>query len=284
MPTQGIVFDIKELTLHDGPGVRATIFLKGCPLRCRWCHNPEGIAVQPQLLITRKGCTDCGGCHLPCTHPECQGLERCIRACPRGLLRVAGAGTSAPELGARMHRLAPLLVGGGVTISGGEPLMQPEFLLELLEELKPLHTIVETSGYGPPDVFQQMAQSCSMVYLDIKHSDSVAHKRLTGVGNEPILTNLRWLMGQEQPFLVRIPLIPGCNDDRGNLQRTAELLEGCSSLMGVELLPLNPFSAVKYQLLDQAFPLEQLAVENSLPSALQPESFFVEKGMDCRVL
>lgn len=282
--SEGVLFDLKEFTVHDGPGIRATVFLKGCPLRCLWCHNPEGLDPAPQLLVTGSGCTDCGSCRLPCGHPECAPLGRCVKACPQGLLRVAGNRISAQALAERLHRLAPLLVDGGVTLSGGEPLAQPEFLLELLDLLRPLDTIVETSGYAPSPVFQAVAERCGTLYLDVKHADSARHRQLTGRGNESILANLRWLKGQPKPFLVRVPLIPGCNDDRENLDRTAALLEGAGSLLAVELLPYNPFAGAKYSLADMPFPLEQPRVWDPLPSAADPTEAFARRGIPCRVL
>lgn len=192
---------------------------------------------------------------------------------------------SAEVLAAQMHRLAPMLTGGGVTISGGELLMQPAFLLALLKALEPLHTIVETSGYASPDTFQRVAAACDTVYLDIKHADDDRHRELTGVGNGPILANLRWLMEREKPFLVRIPLIPGCNDDAENLMATAELLTDSGGLTAVELLPLNPFSAVKYKLLGEEFPLDRMeAAKGTRPSAADPTEIFTVRGIPCKLL
>jgi len=252
----GIVFDIKEFTVHDGPGIRTTVFLKGCPLRCLWCHNPEGLSPHPQIMIAENGCTHCGACLKPCAHEDCHGFDRCLKACPQGLVKLTGERILAEALAKRLKKMAPMLVDGGITISGGEPLMQPEFTLELLERLRPMDTVVETSGYAPPEVFQSVARVCSTLYLDIKHTDSDTHRKLTGVDNAKILTNLEWIKSQGLPFLVRVPLIPGLNDDESNLTRTAELLEGARGLIGVEFLPYNRLAGAKYKPLGLDYPLK----------------------------
>ena len=128
---KGVIFDIKEMAVHDGPGIRTTVFFKGCPLRCRWCHNPEGLTSKPQLMYKESRCLHCGLCKVPCTHPECQPFGRCLHACPDHLLSVAGRPVSAKELAAELKKSAEPLGDnfGGFTFSGGEPLMQPEFLL-----------------------------------------------------------------------------------------------------------------------------------------------------------
>ena len=143
----GVIFDIKEMAVHDGPGVRTTVFFKGCPLRCRWCHNPEGLTSKPQLMYKGSRCLHCGLCKIPCTHPECQPFGRCLHACPDNLLYVAGRTVSAEELAAELKKSAEPLGDnfGGFTFSGGEPIMQPEFLLFLAEELKGFITFVKES-------------------------------------------------------------------------------------------------------------------------------------------
>lgn len=245
----GIIFDVKEFTVHDGPGIRTTIFMKGCPLHCLWCHNPEGLSAKPQIMIRSAGCVHCGLCRQPCHHPECREMGRCVHVCPNGLLQIAGYHITVHELAEQVKRKSLLMDEGGVTISGGEPLFQPLFLLELLQELRPLHTIVETSGHSQPEVFQKAALACDMIYLDIKHMDPTVHKRLTGVDNELIQQNLRWLVSANKNFVIRATWIPTCNDDLENLEQLAGLLKNAKNLLGVEILPYNPLAPAKYELL-----------------------------------
>lgn len=261
----GTVFDVREFTVHDGPGVRTTVFLKGCPLRCLWCHNPEGLSPHPQLMVTKTGCTGCGACRVPCTHPECAGLGRCVKACPQGLVRKSGRTTEAGALAARLKRQAPLLREGGVTISGGEPMLQPQFTLALLKALQPMHTIVETSGYAPAEVFQAVAEACSEIYLDVKLFDRTRHKQCTGVENGLILENLAWLEKRGLPYTVRTPLIPGKTDDAENLMAIGHLLCGHAALRRWELLSYNPFAAAKYGAVGMEFALGQ-----DIPAQKQP--------------
>lgn len=257
---EGIVFDIKEFTVHDGPGIRTTVFLKGCPLRCIWCHNPEGLSPQPQLMVSANGCKHCGACRKPCNHPQCQPFDRCILACPGGLIQVAGQRMEAQELAGRLQAQREFFEGsgGGVTVSGGEPLMQPDFLCELLERLAPLHRIVETSGYAKPEIFRRMLERCDAVYLDIKHPDDKIHKEVTGVSNQPILENLRQLKASGRPYNIRIPLIPGINDDKESLSRTIELAEEQrGGLVRIDFMPYNSFAGAKYEMTGMPFRYEK---------------------------
>jgi pyruvate formate lyase activating enzyme len=245
----GIVFDVKEMSVNDGPGIRTTVFLKGCPLRCNWCHNPEGLSPSPQLKQSGLPCLGCGKCTARCGHEQCAPFGRCLRACPQGRLSACGQTAEPAALAASIKRLSELLVasGGGVTISGGEPLMQPDFLLELTDALKPLHVAVETSAHGPKAVFCAVLERTDLIIADIKHMDDGLHKTYTGVGNEQILSNLTVLKQSGRPFIIRVPLIPGVNDDRENLSRTAQFLADAKALLRVELLPYNPLAGAKYK-------------------------------------
>lgn len=242
--TKGVIFDVKEFSLNDGPGIRTTVFFKGCPLRCIWCHNPEGLSPKRELFITHNGCTNCGLCKKPCNHADCQGLGRCIHICPKGLVKAVGREVTADELAEQIKKGADLLTssGGGVTLSGGEVLMQPDFAVELIGALKPLHILIETCGYAKPEDFRRVASLCDTVYIDVKLADREQHKKYTGVYNDLILENLEWLKKSGIDFKIRTPLIPDITDTDENLAGIAEIAGGAT----VELLPYNRLAGAKY--------------------------------------
>ena len=251
----GVVFDIKGFALNDGPGIRTTVFLKGCPLRCMWCHNPEGLSPEPELTVKTARCVRCGRCFEPCSHPECQPFGRCLHVCPRGCLEVAGKRMTPEELCAELLRDREAFgEDGGVTFSGGEPMMQSRFVCRTADLLRAegVKTAVETSSFAAPEIYRETVSRMDYVMADIKLMDDAAHRRYCGVPNGGILENLRWLKGCGTPFLFRVPLIPGITD-------TEENLCAISSFAGdapVELLPYNPMAGAKYASVDRqyAFP------------------------------
>ena len=249
----GVIFDIKEMAVHDGPGIRTTVFFKGCPLRCRWCHNPEGLTSKPQLMYKESRCLHCGLCRIPCTHPECQPFGRCLHACPDNLLSVAGRTVSAEELAAELKKSAEPLGDnfGGFTFSGGEPLMQPEFLLSLAEDLKGFNLCIETSGYAQPNIFTSVIEKLDFIIMDIKLANTETHKKYTGVGNETILANFEALKKSGMPYLIRTPLIPSITDTKENLSAIKSLI-GESNW---EQLPYNTMAGAKYKMLGMEYSL-----------------------------
>lgn len=249
----GTIFDIKEMAVHDGPGLRTTVFFKGCPLRCRWCHNPEGLERRPQLLYKKARCLRCDACRQPCTHEECKPFGRCIHVCPENCLEIAGREVTATALARELKQTAEVLGGsfGGFTVSGGEPLAQPEFLLELLGELNGYHLCVETSGYAGAETFAAVVDRLDYVIMDLKLADSQQHRTYTGVDNEPILRNFRYLKESGKPFLIRTPLIPGITDTEENLAAIARLTDGCEW----EKLPYNGAAGAKYAMLGMEYEL-----------------------------
>ena len=252
---KGVIFDIEEFALYDGPGIRKTVFFKGCPLRCIWCHNPEGMNFNKELMVSKSSCINCKRCTSVCNHKVCVACGMCVAVCPLRLRKVCGAVWEAKDLAADLLKDSDFLEKnhGGITISGGEPLAQPEFLWELLERLKPIHTAVETSGYAPPEAFVRTVELADLVLFDIKHTDSIVHKEFTGVGNELILENLKYLCRAEKRFIARIPLIPGVNDTRDNMEKTAQLLKDAKGLYRVEILPYHKTAGAKYPMLGREY-------------------------------
>lgn len=247
---EGLIFSIEEFAVHDGDGLRTAIFFKGCPLRCRWCHNPEGLSPKPQRVRNRNGCLECGRCQQACPTPgNCSACGTCAAFCPRGLIRIAGETWSADALARKVKRNFPPGIQAGVTLSGGEVFMQPEFLMELLDELAPLHRAIETSAYCSAETFARALERLEFVFMDIKHMDDEQHRYYTGVGNQRILENLEILKRSGVPFAIRVPTIAGVNDDVENICKLGERLQGCSHLRYVELLPYNSMAGAKYQLL-----------------------------------
>ena len=241
-----VIFEVREFCLHDGPGVRTTVFFKGCPLRCAWCHNPEGLSPEPEVLFKEKLCARCGNCR----NIQPDDLSALERVCPHRARVVCGRRWTVTELASELLANADVFApsGGGVTFSGGEPLMQSDFLVELADRLRPhIHLAIETSGYASPDAYRDVVSRMDLVFQDLKHPDPVAHRKWTGVDPAPIHANLRWLKDSGKPFVARIPLIPGANDSQEAKEGFARLLEGRSGLQRVELLPYHLAAGAKYQ-------------------------------------
>lgn len=251
----GSVFDIKEFGVHDGAGLRTTVFLKGCPLRCVWCHNPEGLTAKPQLLFRKNACKECGLCTRGCEHEDCQPFGRCLHICPDNLLTVAGKTYTPPELAERILKNRALLsTDGGVTFSGGEPLMQADFLMETASLLGDMNIAIETSGYADASVFERVLAVVDFVFFDLKIADEEAHKRFTGVSNKPILENFETLKKSGVPFVIRTPLIPKITDTSENITAIKALTHGLKH----ELLPYNPMAPAKYELLGIPYPYSSI--------------------------
>jgi pyruvate formate lyase activating enzyme len=252
---KGIIFNIEEFAVHDGPGIRKLVFFKGCPLKCSWCHNPEGISFKKELMVSETSCIHCERCKEVCTHDTCVVCGTCVDVCPLRLRKIVGEEYEAQELAVKLLKGKEVLMnsGGGITISGGEPLAQPDFLFDLISHLKPVHVAIETSGYAKSKIFNRMVSEIDLVLMDIKHTDPEVHKRFTGVDNAQILENLKYLCRSDTPFYIRIPLIPGVNDTLSNMEQTAFLLKDARNLMGVELLPYHQTAPAKYAMLKKQF-------------------------------
>lgn len=271
---EGIVFSLDETATHDGPGLRLTVYLKGCPLRCVWCHSPESQLAEPQIVWYGGRCVQCGGCVEVCPAHQrsfdplaapdpdlCLRCERCRDTCPADALEMKGHTTTAGAIVDRAVRLRPFFdaSGGGVTLTGGEPTLQPEFcwaLLALLQDAG-LHTALETTGLCRPELLERLAGVCDLFLYDLKHADPLLHRRDTGVDNARILSNLARLVERGAEVLVRVPCIPQHNGTPEQIAAIAAAARqrGVSRL---SLLPYNPATPGKYAWLQRAYALDGL--------------------------
>lgn len=268
----GIIFDIKKYAIHDGPGIRTTVFLKGCPLHCWWCHNPEGQAAEPELTYQSGKCViDCTQCIDACPtgaisrtesgieidRKACRLEAECVEACPAGALKLSGRTVTTAEI---MEEILKDQIfyensGGGVTFSGGEPLIQLDFLDSLLLSCRKedIHRVVDTSGYVPFDSFERIADKVNLFFYDLKIMDDSKHQQATGVSNRLILDNLKRLDKTGAAIQIRIPVVPGFNSTRENACQTGEFLKNFSHVKMINLLPYHRAATQKYRSLGKTF-------------------------------
>ncbi|MBN2308699.1 MAG: glycyl-radical enzyme activating protein [Candidatus Hydrogenedentes bacterium] len=273
---------VKPMAVHDGPGIRSTLFLKGCPLSCCWCHNPETIAPEPQLLFRDIRCVDCGRCAPSCPNQahgldesgkhvfdraRCVACGACEEACLHDALQFCGRPMTPSQAAEQLLEDVDFfrVSGGGVTISGGEPLLYPDFCAELLEIVgrERVHRALDTSGFADWAAFSRVLSETDLVLFDVKHIDDEAHRRYTGGSNKPILDNLERLADTGVPIEIRMPVIPGINTSDDVIQRTGLFLSRLPNVTGVRLLPFHPYGTDKYRFLGQA---------PALPEARSPSS------------
>ena len=261
----GRLVEVKRFAVHDGPGIRTTLFLKGCPLACRWCHNPETISPDPEVGLVGSKCVGCGRCAAVCpagahvlrggTHlferSRCTVCGRCVDACLPGALEYYGSCVSVEEAVAAVleDRTFYAESGGGCTLSGGEPLLQPEFCAAVCERLRRagVHCAIDTSGAVPWEAFETVLPHVDLFLYDLKHMDDRRHRECTGVSNRLVLGNLGRLSLRGVPTEVRIPLIPGVNDADGDLRAAGEFLRGLAGITRVRLLPYHALARSKYE-------------------------------------
>ncbi|CUH95073.1 hypothetical protein P22_1142 [Propionispora sp. 2/2-37] len=268
-----MVCEIERYALHDGPGIRSVVFLKGCPLTCLWCANPQTQKKDNELYYDRGKCVQCGRCMQACDwgtlnladdgiridRNHCRLCGKCMRVCPAGALTLAGRWMNVEDVFAEVSRdmIFYQQSGGGVTISGGEVLMHEAFVSALLKKCKEhyFHTAIETSGFGSLQSLLAIVKYCDLILFDIKHADNEIHKKLTGVDNQVILENLRRLGESHGNIIIRVPLIPGLNDGEDNIERIMEIA-GTNRIKEIHILPYHSLGREKYKQLGRTYGLE----------------------------
>jgi pyruvate formate lyase activating enzyme len=261
---------VQRFSLHDGPGIRTTVFLKGCPARCLWCHNPESQSFAPEVLVVETRCASCGTCRTVCPHGApppgssvCTSCGACVEACPAGARRLAGREATVEGVMEEVlkDRVFHEESGGGVTFSGGEPLAQPEFLRALLEACRDagVHAAVDTCGFAPRESVLALVPLVDLFLFDVKLVDAARHLALTGLPVAPILGNLRALAAAHGNVWIRVPVVPGHTDAERDVAATASLVAGLPGVRRVSLLPYHATGAAKARRLGRDTPLDGLA-------------------------
>lgn len=281
----GVVFNIQNFSVHDGAGIRTLVFLKGCPLRCLWCSNPESQRAEPERAYNPTRCLgaqSCGRCVTACPNgalaardgliqdnrPRCTGSFACVRACPSGARTLYGQMLSVNTVLRKVEDDSPFYArsGGGMTISGGEPMAQPEFTLALLREARArhIHTTMETSGHCPAGLLDEACGLLCAIIYDIKCGSSEKHKRFTGVGNERIIKNFHHICAAHPnlPLLVRTPVIPGFNDTEEDILDIWKIISVKPNIE-YELLPYHRMGQPKYGYLGREYPMKQAALDEA---------------------
>ncbi len=304
---RGLVFNIQRFSVDDGPGIRTTVFLKGCPLRCVWCHNPEGIVARPEPMVDEEQCIHCDQCLDVCPTGyvavadeqrlredptvRCLRCGLCVDACPTEARRMSGSFMEVDDV---LHEVLRDRIyfddsGGGVTFSGGEPLSQPWFLNALLRACRRegLSAAVDTCGYCRREDLLEAAPLVDLFLFDLKVLDEKKHQLYTGVSISPILENLKALAEVHENVWIRIPVVPGWNDDRENLVATAEIASALPSVRKVQLLPYHSTGTHKERKLGRKPSLQSVElqhVEPPAPSRLRELArYFVEHGLETHV-
>jgi pyruvate formate lyase activating enzyme len=297
----GSVFNIQRFSIQDGPGIRTTVFMKGCPLRCLWCSNPESQSTFPEVAHGDSLCNKCSRCVEVCEvqaisltdsgvgidRKTCTGCGKCVEVCIPGALKVYGEEMSVEKVYQEVvkDRLFYQNSGGGVTAGGGEPLSQADFVAELFKRCQDagIHTCLDTCGYATPGVWEKVLPYTNLVLFDVKLMDPSVHRRVTGKSNEKILHSLKLVAAAGVPVIVRIPVIPGINDSQENITDIAYYVAGLNGLREVNLLPYHRFGESKYAMLDRHYRLSDLTPPKS--SQLEElRSIFKSLDIDCEIV
>jgi pyruvate formate lyase activating enzyme len=277
--TEGLIFDIQRFSLHDGPGIRTLVFMKGCPLACAWCSNPESQKTRPEVMYYEDKCIECFSCIAACPNSEvlkqkwplvldeCQGCGSCVTACYAEARQLVGRRVTVEDVLAIVLRDDVFYEesGGGVTVGGGEPAIQAGFVTRFLKRCREhsLHTAVETCGFTSWDIFSRLLRHVDLLLMDIKHMDTDRHKTLTGVGNEQILENARRAAASGQDMIIRLPLIPGFNDEAGHLTKLGGFIrDELSPVRRVDILPYHSTGESKSIRLGKTYGLKGASLQS----------------------
>lgn len=294
----GIIFNIQRYSINDGPGIRTCIFLKGCPLDCIWCHNPESKSRAPELSFFAEKCVGCGTCVQACPNgchhfeegvhiidrSRCIGCGRCVYSCV-GALELFGKEMTAEAAVAEACKDRPFYEnsGGGVTFTGGEPFAQPEFLLAMLKESKrqKLHVCVETCGYVSRNILLEALPNVDLFLYDYKETDPDRHKAFTGVDNRLILENLELLSRHGKNMVLRCPIIPGYNDREAHLKAIASIANRYPSILRIEVEPYHPLGQSKSESIGKTYPIKDLGITREEQTARWIET--IRRFTNCEV-
>ncbi|MBI9102711.1 MAG: glycyl-radical enzyme activating protein [Spirochaetales bacterium] len=298
---KGTIFDIKRFAVHDGPGIRSTLFFKGCPLKCLWCHNPEGIGLCPALWYFPTKCIGCRLCLEACPEDSlsvqgedpfyiaidkksCTSCGKCVQVCPTGALEFDGKEIDHTEVIAELLKDRSFFEEskGGVTLSGGDPVLQPEFAFQILGELKAegIHTVLESALFCSPEVLEQFIPLVDLFLADFKVFSDELHRKFTGVSNLTIIRNITYLLHSGKEVLIRIPLIPLHTATNENLTAIADFLKSTGVPVKCELLNYNPLAVSKYRLLN----IDNKAIEGLKPFSIEQiktwEEIIASRGIE----
>lgn len=274
--TVGTILNIQRFCTDDGPGIRTTVFLKGCSLRCIWCHNPESQLKHQEIMFDVKKCVLCGKCVAVCPQKchsldekhifdrnRCIGCGACAEVCPTKAIELYGKEMSADEVFQEIIRDKVFYdtSNGGVTISGGEPLYQPEFTAEILRKCQEngIHTAIETSGFAKKEALLSVVEHCDLVLFDIKETDEALHERYTGVPFKKVLENLSLISEKGIPFIIRAPIIPTLNDRESHFRALNSIRNSMVCCQGIQIMPYHKTGSYKYELLQRDYSCDEIS-------------------------